>query len=152
MQEMQETQVWSLVRKIPWSGKWQPTPVLPGKSHGQRGLEGYSPWGREELDTPSVCTHTHTHTHTCNDPWVYSCYFCSFDRLCKSLLLFRIYNQTLFNFHYLATAVSDQKSKYQNTTPRFSSGEGLGLILVSCACLCVYIFCNEHELHLGLGN
>ena len=26
---------------------WQPTPVfLPGKSHGQRSLAGYSPWGR----------------------------------------------------------------------------------------------------------
>ena len=23
--------------------KWQPTPVFPGKSHGQRSLEGYSP-------------------------------------------------------------------------------------------------------------
>ena len=34
------------VGKIPWRGKWQPTPVfLPGKSHGQRGLVGYSPWG-----------------------------------------------------------------------------------------------------------
>ena len=34
------------VRKIPWRRKWQPTPVfLPGESHGQRGLEGYSPWG-----------------------------------------------------------------------------------------------------------
>ena len=30
----------------------QPTPVfLPGKSHGQRKLEAYSPWGRKELDT-----------------------------------------------------------------------------------------------------
>ena len=29
-----------------------PTPViLPGKSHGQRSLEGCSPWGREESDT-----------------------------------------------------------------------------------------------------
>ena len=28
-----------------------PTPVpLPGKSHGQRSLVGYSPWGREESD------------------------------------------------------------------------------------------------------
>ena len=27
-------------------GKWHPTPVvLPGKSHGQRSLVGYSPWG-----------------------------------------------------------------------------------------------------------
>ena len=30
------------VGKIPYRRKWQPTPVfLPGKSHGQRSLEGY---------------------------------------------------------------------------------------------------------------
>ena len=35
------------VRKNPWRRKWQSTPVLvPGKSHGQRSLVGYSPWGR----------------------------------------------------------------------------------------------------------
>ena len=40
------------VGKIPWSRKWQPTPVfLPGKSHGQRSLAGYSPWVHQELDT-----------------------------------------------------------------------------------------------------
>ena len=40
------------VGKIPWSRKWQSTPVLlPGKSHGQRSLVGYSPWGRKESDT-----------------------------------------------------------------------------------------------------
>ena len=34
------------VRKIPWRRKWQPTPVfLLGKSHGQRSLAGYRPWG-----------------------------------------------------------------------------------------------------------
>ena len=33
----------SWVRKIPWRRKWQPTPVfLPGESHGQRSLVGYS--------------------------------------------------------------------------------------------------------------
>ena len=32
--------------------KWQSTPVLlPGKSHGQRSLVGYSLWGRKELNT-----------------------------------------------------------------------------------------------------
>ena len=32
--------------------KWQPTPVfLPGKSHGQRSLAGYSPLGHKESDT-----------------------------------------------------------------------------------------------------
>ena len=39
------------VRKIPWRRKWQPTPVfLSGKSHGQRNLVGYSPWGCKESD------------------------------------------------------------------------------------------------------
>ena len=32
------------VWKIPWRRKWQPLPViLPGESHGQRSLAGYSP-------------------------------------------------------------------------------------------------------------
>ena len=35
-----------------WRRAWQPTPViLPGESHGQRSLEGHSPWGHKELDT-----------------------------------------------------------------------------------------------------
>ena len=34
------------VWKIPWRRKWQPTFVfLPGKSHGERNLAGYSLWG-----------------------------------------------------------------------------------------------------------
>ena len=34
-----------------WQRKWQPTPVfLPGKSHGQRSLAGYNPWGSKEWD------------------------------------------------------------------------------------------------------
>ena len=37
--------------KIPWKRKWQPTPVfLPGKSHGQRSLVGYSHGVAKELD------------------------------------------------------------------------------------------------------
>ena len=33
-------------------GNGNPTPVfLPGESHRQRSLEGYSPWGHKELDT-----------------------------------------------------------------------------------------------------
>ena len=40
------------VGKIPWTRAWQPTPVfLPGESHGQRSLAGYSPWGHKESDT-----------------------------------------------------------------------------------------------------
>ena len=63
MQEVQE------MVSIPDSGRflgggWQPTSVfLPGKSHGQRNLAGYSPWCCKELDTRE-CEHTCTHTDT----------------------------------------------------------------------------------------
>ena len=44
----QETQVLSLDQEDPLKKKGQPTPVfLPGKSHVQRSLAGYSPWGRK---------------------------------------------------------------------------------------------------------
>ena len=40
---MQKTGFDFWVRKIPWRRKWQPIPsFLPGESHGQRSLEGYS--------------------------------------------------------------------------------------------------------------
>ena len=45
---MQETWFNSWVRKIPWRRKWQPTPgFLPGGTHGQRGLAGYTAWGHK---------------------------------------------------------------------------------------------------------
>ena len=51
MQETQEMWVQSLGWKIPWSRKWQPTPIfLPGESHGQGSLAGYSLGGHKETD------------------------------------------------------------------------------------------------------
>ena len=41
-----------LVFVTDWRRKWQPTPVfLPGESHGQRSLAGYSPRSRKQSDT-----------------------------------------------------------------------------------------------------
>ena len=49
---MRETWFNPWVGKIPRRRKWQSIPVLlPGKSHGQRSLVGYSPWGLKESDT-----------------------------------------------------------------------------------------------------
>ena len=63
---MQETRVWSWLGQIPWRRKWQPTPVfLPGKSHEERSLVGYSPWGHKELD---MTEHAHTHLHLTKSP------------------------------------------------------------------------------------
>ena len=44
-----------------WRRKWQPTPVfLPGRSHGQRKLAGYSPWDHRVGHDWSEWTHTCT--------------------------------------------------------------------------------------------
>ena len=49
------------VGKIPWRRQGQPTPVfLPGESHGQRSLVGYSPRGRKESD---MTERLHFHFH-----------------------------------------------------------------------------------------
>ena len=43
------------VRSLGWEDPLEegmaPTPIfLPGESHGQRSVAGYSPWGRKESD------------------------------------------------------------------------------------------------------
>ena len=46
------------IGKIPWSRKWQCTPVfVPGKFHGQRSLMGYSSRGHKELDWATERSH-----------------------------------------------------------------------------------------------
>ena len=49
------------VGKIPWRRNWQPTSVfLPGETHGQSCLMGYSPWGHKESGmTKWLSTHIH---------------------------------------------------------------------------------------------
>ena len=48
MQERPRFDPW--LRKIPSIREWIPTPVfLPGESHGQRNLVGYSPWGSQRV-------------------------------------------------------------------------------------------------------
>ena len=48
---MQETQVLSPVWEDPLEkGMVTHFSIPAGESHGQRSLEGYSPWGHEELD------------------------------------------------------------------------------------------------------
>ena len=51
------------VWKILWRREWQPTPVfLPGESHIQRNLVGYSPWGGKESDkTEQLSLHSKAH-------------------------------------------------------------------------------------------
>ena len=46
-----ETKVQSLGGEDPLEEEMETQVFLPGKSHGQRSLAGYSPWDGKELDT-----------------------------------------------------------------------------------------------------
>ena len=48
-------------RTVPWRRKWQPAPeFLPGESHGQRSLAGYSPWDHRKLHVTERLGTAHT--------------------------------------------------------------------------------------------
>ena len=66
---MQEMQIPSLGWCDPWRRKWLPTPVfLPGESHGQRSLAGYSSWGRK---ASYMTEHTRICCYSSNkDPYI----------------------------------------------------------------------------------
>ena len=56
---MQETWFQSLGQEDPVEKEMATTPVfLPGQSHGQRNLVGYSSWGCKESDMTEQVTHT----------------------------------------------------------------------------------------------
>ena len=63
----------------PLERKWQPTPVvLPGESHGQRSLVGYSSWGCTESDTIKRLNNNNN-INTLNSHFIFiSSYQCSF--------------------------------------------------------------------------
>ena len=57
-------------RKIPWSRKWQPIPVSsPEKSHGQRSLAGYSPWGHKRVRHDCMTEKQHKQMYLVRFSW-----------------------------------------------------------------------------------
>ena len=62
------------VGKIPCRRKWQPAPVFfPGKSHGQRSLAGYSPWGHTRVGQDWATEHTRKCMYTYTDtPFIHT--------------------------------------------------------------------------------
>ena len=67
--------------RSPWRREWQPTAVfLPGESHGQGNLVGYSPWGHKESDTTEA-----TNTYTWSYYYFLNCFGFIFCRSFRSL-------------------------------------------------------------------
>ena len=116
----------SWVGKIPWSRKWQPTPVfLPGKFHGQRSLAGYSLWGHKESDM-AECTHTHTHTHT--------------HRVCEPMALpSHVHTHT----HTVSEPMALPSHAHTHTSHTCC---GPAALLGLCRCLRLFSRCAEWEL------
>ena len=65
---MQETQVWSWVRKIPEERNDNPLLFLTGEFQGQRSLVGCSPCGHKESDTTEQLTQYTTESLTTEPP------------------------------------------------------------------------------------
>ena len=63
---------------------------LPGESHGQRSLAGYSPWGLKELDMTKATGHTHQ-----------SLYLAEFGGFKSSGKVFLVFWIMLLHFRYL---------------------------------------------------
>ena len=73
-------QVARLSQKIPWRRKRQCTPgLLSGKSHGQRSLVVYSPWGPQktvghDLDSKQQQQSLYIYIYACPSICVYNAY------------------------------------------------------------------------------
>ena len=66
------------LERFPWRRKWQLIPVfLPGKSHGQRSLAGYSPWDCKESDMQRVHSDCKEYT-TIKSLNIVACQLCNF--------------------------------------------------------------------------
>ena len=100
------------VGKIPWRRKWQPPPVfLSGKSHGQRSLAGYSPWGYKESDTIERLTLSLPQEHS----------FCNSST--HSIVNFPLYLIIFINIHpsYNFSCVLKKTNPLDPTVPSSSS-------------------------------
>ena len=121
------------VGKIPWRRKWQPAPVpLPGKSHGQRRLVGYSPCGHKELDTTEwlyfwshILEIIVTSNIIKNFPYVSFQEFYSFKSLIHFLISFCLYGKVrvqLYSFACRYLVSQNQFSKRLSCSPLNSFG------------------------------
>ena len=151
---MWETQVRSLGTKIRWRRKWQSTPVLlPGKSHGQRSLVDYSPWGREESDmTERLHLYLLTYLFVNIFNLMRHCQFIClcFKHISLSSLNFECWSLNVWNIMaalkslFSLTSISPHR---QSLLPAFKTKQRMGH---TCLFLCMsHNFCRKLDI---LGN
>ena len=76
--------------------------ILPGESHEQRSLVGYSPWGHTESDTTEVTTYHAACMH--EDPHVHLLFPCWQRKiLCETITTFKVINMSITSEKEMAT-------------------------------------------------
>ena len=116
------------VGKIPWRRQWQPIPVFsPGKSHGQRGLVGYSSRG---------CKRVGLHWQLNSDSWWWSSFHCIishfyifFEKIFIQVLLIFQLNCLLLLSLYILDTRSLSELCFANS---FSRSEAVFLLSWQC--------------------
>ena len=110
------------VRKILWRRAQQPTPVfLPGESHGQRTLEGYSPQGHRDLNMSEVTQQQQQ--HICVHVYIYTNVF---DLLCACIFVLCELSVSLLDQEILHQTIP---SILQQGRPSIVIGETESLLL-----------------------
>ena len=107
-----------VVGKIAWRRAWQPTSVfLPGESHGQRSLAGYSPKCRKESDrTLSLSKHYNSNQGHLE---MASKKITEFELNCACLTLIYIHRDNFLSFLFIAQMIGPIISVVGNLTPCF---------------------------------
>ena len=108
-----------LVRKIPWGRAWKPILVfLPGESHGQRRLMGYSLQGHKESDTTELSSVQSLRVQLC-------------EAMDCCMLSFPVHHQlpeaTQTHVHQVSDAIQPSHPLPSPSPPAFSPSQNQGL-------------------------
>ena len=134
------------VGKIPWRRKRQPAIVfLPGESHGQRSLVGYSSWdskrARDDLTNKPqhiyIYIYTHTHTHMCEYACVWSI---------ASVMPNSLGPHGLQPTRLLCPWNSPGKNTGVVAMPS-CRGKPIYMCTCVCVCVCIYIYIHIYNLN-----
>ena len=112
--------------------KWQPTPVfLPGRSHGQWSLVGYSPWGLKESDTTEWLSHFWglELKLTFSRLWLLLSFLILLAYLCSAFLVAQLVKNppAMWKTWVLSLSWEDPLERERLPTPVFWPGELTGL-------------------------
>ena len=157
---MQENFIRSLGQEDPERREWLPTPVfLPGESHGQRSLVGYSPLAYKKSDmTECLNTFSHIHTTCIFNKYSFStCFHRTWPLFSKTLLIFSYKLGFFFLVSYFINITGSNLPKFNKpvffflTVWFWTVRQAVALSLESCS-KGTYLNFNYFDFRDGFPN